>query len=107
MKRARLIDMRVVKWIRYVLTDEKNRWDIGVLLWVAGCVEFLYRGWSVSPFDFQAFGIGLAGVLGAGAALQWARSNRDNSHPDDPGFEVAGTDEVSLGPKSKVNDPSH
>ena|ERR1700682_4143717 len=59
-------------WLRYILTDEKNQWDIGILMWIAGVMLYLYRGLTAT-WDFQAFGIGFAGVLGAGIGLQWIR----------------------------------
>jgi hypothetical protein len=66
------------KWLRFILTDEQNQWDWGILVWAAGCIEFLstsaYVVWvRGNPWDAQAFGTGLLGVLGAGAALQWIR----------------------------------
>ena len=67
------------KWIRFLITDESNQWDIGILFWIAGCILYLYRG-VTAPWDFQSFGIGLMGVLGAGAGLQWVKQ-QNNPQP--------------------------
>lgn len=66
------------KWLRFILTDESNQWDWGILVWATGCVQFLATSAYVTlvrgqTWDPQSFGTGLLGVLGAGAALQWIR----------------------------------
>ncbi len=63
---------------RFILSDENNQWDLGILQWFVGTVIFLcmtvwsygYKGQAWAPMDF---GAGLLGVLGSGAALQWIR----------------------------------
>lgn len=72
-----------VNWFKYVLTDEENQWDLGIILWVAGVVTFLYRGWSVSPFDFQSFGMGFGAVLAGGGALKWIRDRGKPALPQE------------------------
>lgn len=62
---------KLINWIHFVLTDRNNQWDIGILMWVTYCVIFAYKALTSTPFDFQSYGIGTAGVLGGGAALQW------------------------------------
>lgn len=68
----------MIKWLRFVLTDEQNQWDLGILIWLVGCIQFLGTGVKAyiigtQAWDPQSFGTGLLGVLGAGAALQWIR----------------------------------
>ncbi len=63
-----------VKWLKFILTDEDNQWDVGILIWVSGCLMFLWKAYQASPFDFQAFGVGFAAVLAGGAGLQWIRT---------------------------------
>jgi hypothetical protein len=58
-------------WLKYLLTDLNNQWDFGLIIWQLGCILYLYRG-VTATWDFQSFGLGLAGVLGAGAAMSWA-----------------------------------
>ena len=63
-----------INWFKYVLTDENNQWDIGILVWLALCITFVYRGWTAVPFDFSSFGFGSGALLGGGGALKWIRS---------------------------------
>lgn len=63
------------KWLHFLLTDENNQWDIGILIWTAGCALFLYKGFLTTPFDFTSFGVGFAAMLAGGAGLQWIRTS--------------------------------
>lgn len=72
------------KWLRYILTDANNEWDITLLAWFAAVIIYLYKGWvAPSPFDFQAFGLGAAGVFGAGKALDWFTKRKDTDNVRD------------------------
>ncbi len=62
------------KWIKYVLTDEENQWDLGILLWLVYNAVFIYKGALGNTFDFQAFGFGGAALLAGGAGLTWIRT---------------------------------
>lgn len=81
---------QLAKILKYLITDEQNQYDAGILVWLTGCVTYLYRGWTVTPFDFQSFGIGLAGVLGAGAVLKWTRDHGNPGLPLDANGPTAG-----------------
>lgn len=60
------------KWIRYILTDKNDNWDISILFWVYAVSLFLYKATvGPTPFDFTNFGLGCVGVFGAGKALDW------------------------------------
>jgi hypothetical protein len=68
----------MIHWLRYFLTPGRNSaWDGGYLVWYGLMIEFVYKTWTAPAFDFMAFGTGAAGLLAAGAALQW-RANRDS-----------------------------
>ncbi len=63
----------LLKWLRYVLTDKNDNWDISILLWLYAVGLFLYKA-TINPtatFDFLNFGAGCAGVFGAGKMLDW------------------------------------
>jgi hypothetical protein len=67
----------MINWIRYFLTPgQNNNWDGGYLVWYVLIGEFIFKTWT-GAFDATAFGAGAAGLLGAGAALQW-RANHDH-----------------------------
>lgn len=70
--------MNPFHWLRYILTDERDEWDLGILLWIVGVALFLWRSWNMQTFDPQAYGIGLAGVLGAGAGMRWLRNREQD-----------------------------
>ncbi len=65
---------QMFKWIKFILTDEDNQWDLGVLLWVVYNGVYLFKGATAPVFDFQAFGFGGAALLAGGAGLQWIRT---------------------------------
>jgi hypothetical protein len=67
----------MINWIRYFLTPgQNNSWDGGYLVWYGLMAEFIWKTATAPVFDFLAFGSGAAGLLAAGAALQW-RANHD------------------------------
>ncbi len=65
------MEKRLISFLKNLLTDIHNQWDFGLIVWQLGCILYLYRG-VTAAWDFQSFGLGLAGVLGAGAAMSWA-----------------------------------
>lgn len=64
---------RFLAWIKFVLTDEENQWDLGILVWLVYNGVFIYQGMVSGLFDFQAFGFGGAALLAGGAGLTWIR----------------------------------
>ena len=60
----------ILNWFRYVLTDQRNQWELALLFWYAGVGLFLYRSY-VSAWDPQAFGIGFGAVLAGGGGMRW------------------------------------
>lgn len=68
------------KWLREALTDENNQWDIGILVWFAGCDLYLYKGFLTMPFDFANFGVGFAAMLAGGAGMAWIRTKPGNNN---------------------------
>lgn len=92
--------------LKFLITDEHNQYDFGILVWIASCFLFLYRSWT-APWDGVAFGVGLAGVLGSGAALKWI-STKVPAAPDitvgnatGPTAPATTTNSVGTPPKSE------
>lgn len=71
------------KWFKYFLTPgSDNEWDIGYILWCVTVIEFIYKTWTAVNFDPTSFSIGAAGILAAGAGLQWhANTNFRREQP--------------------------
>lgn len=64
-----------MEWLRDLLTDDHNQYDIGFCGWFAGVIVFLILAclnWQ--RFDPQTMGIGFAAILGAGGAMSWMRT---------------------------------
>ena len=62
------------RWLKELLTDDANQYDIGFIWWSAGVVVFLALALvNYSRFDAQQFGIGFGAVLAAGGAMSWLR----------------------------------
>ena len=69
----------MMKWIRYFLTPgNDNAWDLGYLVWISLCIEFLYKTSVATTFDPMMFGTGAAAILAAGAGLQWHANKKDS-----------------------------
>lgn len=77
-------------WFRSIMTDHNGDFDLGaVLVGVVVVFMCLNAGWDTivlhTKFDAQAFGIGVAGVLGGFAAYKWGDARRP------PGVSVTTT----------------
>ena len=68
-------EMKNKSWefIRYLLTDRNDNWDLSILLWLVAVGVYLWKASQVpaQTFDFLNFGAGCVGVFGAGKALEW------------------------------------
>ncbi len=69
---------RNIGFIKFLLSDEKNQWDLGILQWFMGTMFYFgFSGYAYlfknQTWDPTTWGIGLVTVLGSGAALQWMR----------------------------------
>jgi hypothetical protein len=60
--------------IRSWFTDDKNQWDVGFALWIAGVIVFFVLAfWNHDKFDPQGFGIGFGSILAGGGGMSWLR----------------------------------
>lgn len=84
--------MKLPAWLKELLTEDDNRTpDIAVIGWAFGIVSFVsLSGYSVVSdphhhFDMEAFGIGFAAILTAGAAALWGKNKADKINDTKPG----------------------
>ena len=62
------------KWLKDLLTDDANQYDIGFILWSSGVVMFqVLAAINYAKFDAQQYGIGLGAALAAGGMMSWLR----------------------------------
>lgn len=65
-----------MSWLTDLLTDDAGQHDLGMWLWMAGCVVFLVLSCvNYGKFEPMLYGTGFAAILGAGGAMSWMRSN--------------------------------
>ena len=71
----------LAKWLRYILTDKNDNWDLSILLWLVAVAVFLWKASQLpsASFDFLNFGAGCVGVFGAGKALDWLTERHDKN----------------------------
>ena len=64
--------------LRDLLTDDRDQYDIGFVLWMLGSLMFLVlSGVHWRQFDPQTFGMGFGAVLGAGGFMSWMRRDKE------------------------------
>lgn len=69
-------------WFRFILTDEKNQWEIGILLWLVYNGMYLYRS-AMAPWDPVGFATGAAALLAGGGGMRWIlRQIKEDDHVD-------------------------
>lgn len=70
-------------WLWYIISDANDEPDLTLWMWFAAVVIFLYKAAiAPPPFDFLNFGVGAAGVFGAGKALDWFTHRKDKTERD-------------------------
>lgn len=86
-----------MKWLRTLLTDDEDQWDLGFVLWAMGVLEYLglslwvyaLRAWVTGvpllPWDPMGFGTGLGLVLAAGGVMSRLRAVTTADSPSLPG----------------------
>jgi len=79
--------MTIKEHLLNLFTGKDNKTlDIGRIIWFKGTLVFLGLAiWHVvhehNPFDYNSFGLGFAGVLGAGGAALWAKKDTEPNEP--------------------------